>query len=234
MNVFVSVAIVFLITISAIGVVSLIGSQTIQQSRSFSEVSDVEQFFNQLDNSINEVVAEGRGASRTISVTLGKDFVINPSDESIQRETSSGSFDYMSRIKSGNLFYIAGDDVVCTRSDENGDGNVELVAENTYVKAVFQNISKTSNFTTSGNIISLLEKNSGQKIIISNSSIIIDDNETTSSGSGYSELLETGSRLPVCTVHFFVNSTTIMYDVYYKLYAGADFIVADVRNIVDK
>jgi hypothetical protein len=59
---------------------------------------------------------------------------------------------------------------------------------------------------------------------------VIDDNLLTTSGNGYSEISSSGQALPSCQVHFFMNST-VDYDIYYKLYAGADFFVVEVRNI---
>jgi len=80
-------------------------------------------------------------------------------------------------------------------------------------------------------VLSIKEKSSETTVSIVNSSIVIDGNQSSSTGNGYSELLRSGTSLPECTVHFFINSTSSDYDIFYTLYSGADFFVVDIRNV---
>jgi hypothetical protein len=102
------------------------------------------------------------------------------------------------------------------------------VMENSYLRAEFQKVNKSSNIDTGKNILRLTEKQTGRSIDIVNSSIVIDGNIATSGGVGYSEILESGRNLPVCVVHVFVDSS-VDYDVFYKLYSGADFLTTEIR-----
>jgi hypothetical protein len=156
-----------------------------------------------------------------------------PEEDAVQIKLDIGVMDYFSRVVKGNLVYIAGNDVTCREEDVNADGVADLVMENSFLRVAFKKTTRTSpmaGINTSASIMQLTEKTGGATINMINSSIIIDNNQATSSGTGYSEILKTGSDLPVCTVHFFVNST-VSYDVFYRLYAGADFITAEARNI---
>jgi len=238
MNVLISMAIIVMMTIMAIGLMMTISTQTVESAKAYSQVSEVEQFLNQVDNAIKEVSSEGQGATRVLKVVTKGEFVVDENEESIHYHTpTAGSFEYLSRRLYGNMLYIAGSDVNCYESDANGDGKKEIVAENTYLKAVFQKINRTASLAsmnTEKNILSLTEKNSGATLTLSNSSIVIDENLTTSYGSGYSEILKPGNNLPLCRVHFYINSTAMTYDIYYTLYSAADFLVVDVRNVADK
>ena len=125
------------------------------------------------------------------------------------------------------MMYISGNDVDCY---ENGN----ITMENSYLKAVFQRVDQSSplsSINTANNILALEEKTYNTYIYPENTSILIDDDPSTAYGTGYSELSGSGKGLPVCQVHFYVNSSATSYDVYYILYAGADFLVIDVRNV---
>jgi type II secretory pathway pseudopilin PulG len=229
MDALISLAIMVIVTVAAIGVMMAVGTQTIESTKSYSQTREAEQFLAGLDNAIKEVVMEGEGATRVVKITTAGDFQVNERENSIQyKALGSGFFEYFSRKISGDLLHVAGNDVNCYEANGN------IVAENSYVEMVFQKVNATASISTANNIISMTEKKSGTKITFSNSSIVVDDNSSTSYGTGYSEILRAGYGLPLCRVHFYVNSTALSYDIYYTIYTAADFVMADVRNVVDK
>ncbi len=232
-----SFVLTIVIVIAAITIVLVTSRSAVQSSTSFVEVSKVEDILQLIDNGMREVMAEGFNATRVVSFTTSERFESIPSEDSIEFKkegTNVFGVEYLTRSMKNNILFIGGDDVQCSETDGNNDGIADLVVENSFLKAVFQRVAKNvnlSNISTSSNLIRLVEKTGNTTITFANSSITIDSNVSTSSGRGYSELQRNGTLLPACTAHFFVNATSLSYDVYYKLYAGADFLVMDVRNI---
>jgi len=227
-----SSALLVLIVISLWAVVINIGNMTIASSKVYVNYNQAERILKYIDNIIKEVVLEGNSSVREFHPSSGE-FKVIGSENSIETSIVGNVIEYFSRKIEGNLVKIAGADVNCYKGDIDNDGDLDLVMENSFLKAGFQYIEKTnpmSGINTQHNIIYLEEKSYGTIIIPTNSSIVIDDNPTTSYGVGYSEILKEGRSRPVCIVHFFVNAS-LSYDIYYKLYAGADFLVIDIRNV---
>ena len=223
-----SLAIVMLIAFLGFTVVILIGLPAIDASKQQTTLKDAESAAQLIDNAIRGVVADGKGAIRVIDLT-SPEFVSVPQEDAFEFKATANIelFEHLSRRFAGNIVYIAGSDVSCSEGEQN------ITVENSRVLAVFQKIAKTapySSIDTARNLLSIREKPSGTALAIANSSIVIDDNQASASGNGYSELLRSGSSLPACTAHFFINSTSTDYDAYYTLYSGADFLVLDIRN----
>jgi len=227
-------AILLGIVITAVAIVLNVSNPTIELATTDIDVKISEDILHKIDNAINDIVREGTNSTRIVTFMPTKPIETIPEEDAVQFKASLGIIDYFSRIFKDNLVYIAGNDVNCREEDMNMDGVADLVLENTFIKAGFQKINKTSplsSINTTSNIVQIMEKTGSTLISPVNSSIIIDDNQTTARGVGYSELLKPGKDLPVCTAHFFVNSTSVSYDVFYRLYAGADFLAVEVRNI---
>ena len=230
MNPLLSLVFVLVMSIIAITLVLTIGLPIIDTAMNTERVREAKDALSFLDNYIQDVANEGQGAKRVFQFSSPGDFEIIPKEDSIQFEMESGIelYEYMSRRVVENLVHISGADVDCYTNDN-------ITMENTYLKVIFQKVdeaSPLSAITTDTNILMLNEKTYNSYIYPSNTSIIIDNDPTTAHGTGYSELLRSGRGLPSCQTHFYINSSAgISYDVYYILYAGADFLVADVRNI---
>ena len=132
--------------------------------------------------------------------------------------------EYLSRKVAGNIVQIAGSDVSCSDA-------ANLTLENSFLRVDLKNVAQAApaaSINTNDTMLAVKEKSGGTTVAFVNSTIVIDGDPATSSGTGYSEILKKGRDLPSCTAHVFVNST-VNYDIYYTLYAGADFLVMDVR-----
>ncbi|MCX6818938.1 MAG: hypothetical protein NT129_02965 [Candidatus Aenigmarchaeota archaeon] len=224
MNPLLSMMLLLLIAILAIAVVLSAGQSVIDKAsgnEKFREAADIMKF---IDNSISSVAEEGAGAKRILKFSSPGDFETIPRENALQFHAESSVLEYLSRKIIGNLVYISGNDVSCYSGSD-------LTMENSYLKAVFKKVDPMSAINTENNIVLIKEKTLNTEIYPTNSSVVIDDNPATASGIGYSEILKTGSNLPACSVHFFVNST-VSYDIYYTLYAGADFLAVEVRNLL--
>lgn len=232
-------AVLFGIVIVGVAFILVQSMPIIESSTSSTKLKNAENIMRTLDNSIMEVAQEGGNASRLVTFTTPDEFVVLDNEDAIEfriRSSAETGIDYFARIIRNNLVFISGNDVSCTESDANNDGNKDLVLENSFLKAAFQSVKRTqplSQLDTSYNIIQITEKIDYNSVTFANTSLVIDDNSSTSYGTGFSEILMPGKALPECTVHFFVDSG-VKYDIYYKLYAGADFLAIEVRNIRNK
>lgn len=231
-NTMLSVAILLILIVMTIFLVLSIGNPIVDAAVKATEFKSAEDDLHFIDDYIRSAAREGKDATRVFSFTSPKAFESIPREDAIQysAEGVSSVVEYFSRIFSGNFVYIGGNNVQCQERDADGDGTTDLVAENEKIRAVFRRITATSALNTSSVLTRLMDKTNNVNISIGNSSIVINEDYSTSSGVGYTEIGRSGLNLPVCQVHLFVNST-LDYDVYYKLYAGADFLVIEVRNI---
>ncbi|MBI3190095.1 hypothetical protein HYZ41_00150 [archaeon] len=224
------------IVVVSIAFVLLASNVTLEAASSNTEFRVVENIMKEIDNSLTEIEHEGLGSLRIVSFSEAKKFEVIPEEDSIQFKgitTTGTTIEYFSRIFKGNMIFIGGNDVKCSEKDGNADNITDIVLENSFITAVFQRVPKqapASNIDTSYNIVQITEKKGSTVVVFENSSIVIDDNVSSYRGIGYSEIEKADNSLPVCTVHFYVNATAVAYDVFYRLYAGADFLTAEVRN----
>jgi len=212
-----------LIVIATLGVVIAIGKPAVESAKTVDTIRNMENVFDLFSNYIKAVNYEGKDSVREYSYFSSSGIEFDSRDDSVSTriDVNKEMMEYLSRKDEG-IIYIAGSDVSCYE-----EGNT-LVIENSYLRVVFQKIS--GYYSTVNNIISITQKTDNFTIYPADSSIVIDDISATASGTGFSVISRTGRNLPVCRVQFFMNST-LDYDIFYKLYAGADFITTDVRNI---
>jgi len=225
-NVMISWVLVIVLVIAGIGVVMLATSSTLEQAQSAAALSQAEQVMAQLSNAIQSVGREGIGSSRTIQIpgTQGT-WQLAPEEDMIEFRLPISPLEPLVRRIRNGLTYISGFDAACSVGTY--AGAPAWILENSYLKVYLRKVNGTLN--TANNIIALQSKVTGNTIVPTDSSIQINDDAATSSGNGFSEMRM--GTLPKCRAHFFVNTTTLDYDIFYTLYSGADFLVAEVRNI---
>lgn len=226
MNPLLSSTILVLIFVTALVIVLNAGLPAVDTAKATAGLRDAERTMKFIDNAVAEVSEEGYGSRRIIS-NSSAEFLTIPEEDAVQYETVSPAelFEYFSRKVIGNIVRISGNDVRC-------DDSANLTLENSFMRIEFQKVARVSPLAaidTTNNILSIKEKIYNTIVYPANSSIVIDGDNSSSSGVGYSEILRKGTSLPECTIHFYINST-VNYDIFYKLYAGADFLVVDVRD----
>ena len=236
MNIALSVALVLLISVMSMVIVLSIGSTALSSATSSSQLIEAENMLRIMDNYISEAKSESEGSMRIVKLTFPGEFLVNAIDNSVQFKANvpAEMFEYGSRIIDGNIARIGGADASCSVADADSDGDNDLIMENSYVKLAFQRVERASPLSaidTKNNIAFITEKTRNATVQPVNSSVVIDNNMSTSTGNGYSEISRTANNLPACTVHFYIERSDISYDIYYTLYAYADFVVAEVRNI---
>ncbi|MBS3053872.1 MAG: hypothetical protein J4469_05210 [Candidatus Aenigmarchaeota archaeon] len=227
-----TVMILTAVIITAIGLVVSVSNPLIESSKETASMRDAEYLIKLIDDSVREVVKEGTNSRRMLNIRSAGEVETLPEEDAIQIGFSSraGLADYLTRLLKGNILFIAGNDVSCSNL-------TNITMENTFINVTFKKTQRTSplaQINTTENIVSMHEKTGNTRVSFVNSSIIINDNQSTSRGTGYSELLRSGKSMPSCTTHFFVNNSAIEYDIYYTLYAGADFLTIDVRSVLER
>ena len=213
-------SLVFLISIAAIGVVVSIGMPVISSASESTEIKNAQDDMKFVDDYIRSVAAEGRDAVRIYKFSSPKSFQTLPGDDVVQysKEVKTSFVQYLTRTITGDLLSMSGNNVNCA------DDGTYYVLENDKLAAYFRKINGT--IDTADIIYKIVQKTNNATVFVGNSSILVDG---SSAGVGYTQI-SSGLRLPACQLHAAVNST-VNYDVYYRLYAGADFLVVDVRNI---
>lgn len=232
-NVVLTAVLVVLLAISAMALSLVLGFPILTSGITTREVRDAESDLRALDNLIREVAGEGEGAARRFNYNSPSQFRAIASDDAIEfsAQVDVEAYDYLSRTQSGNVIFINGHDVDCREADDNGDGTTDLVLENQLVKFVFnrtQRITPHSSIDTTLSILSITDKTNSVTVNPVNASVRIDG--SSNNGTGFSEILDAGKGKPSCAAHFFINATR-SYDIFYRLYTGADFAVMEVRNI---
>lgn len=232
METLLSVILLFVIVIVAIGAVLTIGNPIIDIALRDTEIKNAEDDLHFIDNYIRTIAREGKDSMRIFKFSSPKSFETIPGEDAIQFSTTAdtNAMEYLTRSFSGNFVYVSGNNVNCQEKDGDGDGSIDLVAENDKLKAVFRKIAVDTAIVTDRIFMQVTDKTNNATIYVGNSSVVINEDPSTSVGVGYTEISQSGTSLPLCQVHAFVNMT-IDYDIYYKLYAGADFLVVEVRNI---
>jgi hypothetical protein len=222
-SVYISWVIVLVLVIIGIAVVLSSGFPVIETSKSSVALAEAEHFLSQLDSAISEVAQEGIGSSRLLRVPPGDYRLI---DSGVEFRTIGSSFEPLSRRLSGSLVAIGGSDATCAGEPYGVTPAYRL--ENSFIRAYLQ--QQSASVDTKSNVLAIQSKHNNLTIEPADTSIVIDGQAASSAGSGFSELLREGSGQPYCRVRYFVNGTR-SYDVFYTLYAGADFLQVEVRNI---
>lgn len=218
--------IIVAVVIITIAAVFVLGKPIIENAGIGAKLDEAESALKTIENNVYEVVDEGPGSSRVFTVNVPGEITKKENTLQFQIKSPKPVFDYFSRsFVTDSITRISENDARCYAAEN-------IVMENSRIRVELQRVVKTNplqEINTKNNIASILQKDSGSIIRPSDTSIFIDALVETRSGNGYSELMAEGPQ-PVCIAHFFVDSS-LDYDIYYKLYSGADFLVVEVRNI---
>lgn len=231
MNPLFSLILMTLVILTAIGMVISIGNPIVERNKLSSSVKEAEMAVEKISNCIADVVSEGNGSSRKFDTgSFGGEFEMRDYENSITYSIRGPRiFDYFSRTYRNGYYMISGSDVDCYEA-----GSL-LVMENSRIAFYFRmsgSPSAPSYIDTSTHLNRTVQKDYGQDIYFTNSTIMIDDMLLSSNGTGYSELMNPGEGLPVCVFHMRIEPSSYpAYDVYYTLFAGADYALMEVSGV---
>lgn len=233
------IAAVFVLAISlaAIVIVLRVGLPSVSEAREFATLTEAKGVLQAIDSAIREVAAEGEGSARRLSlrITGGRYFIDNVTDEvRFELESESAIVTPCTGIRDGRILINSGGDVVGAERDENGDGVTDLVLENSKVMLVINKTgsktSPTAGFDTRKLILKMWIKSPNVNVTPTDSSIMIDNLANTDRGTGYTELLDTGTQMGRGRIRAHVESTGgINYDIIYNLFCG-DYVRIDVQD----
>ena len=232
---FISLILVVMISIAGMVLVLRIGRPLLEKMEDFSRFSEAKDVMNQINSAIKEVSYEGNGSSRKLGAKIsGGEYRVSSSEDSIiyELESKYELFPPGMWKRDGDLVISTGGDVKAYEADVTGDGQTELVLENSRILFA---INKTANETSPESlntkylIKKLWVKDSDTNITPTDSSIQILNTSNSSFGTGYTELLDTGSHLNKGRIKLsLTTSSGVNYYLVYSLTAKSDFVKASV------
>jgi len=202
-----------------------------------SLIQKAEHFMQQVDSSVQEVVSEGEGSTRTLTTNFDRgQLYFDDSTSSLvyELQTDASVISPQTSRTTGNIILSSNADVTVENTSHNGTPCYMM--ENEYIRACIKNVGSQSNQKdiNTSNLLVLYEFNDpegGTTQLDGNMTVKLNDIELTSYGTGYTTAPETGDFLGTGEVVATVASEYgFTYDVYYRLPTGSDFIQVNVQN----
>jgi len=229
-NVFLAFVLVVTISIAGVVVVMRVWQPYFERSRDFATLTEARSVMNNINSLIKQVAYEGEGSSRKITFdSSGGEYRFYSSDDKIiyELESKYQLFPPGMCKREGDLEINTGADVRAYEADVTGDGQPELVIENSRILFA---VNKTGNQTNPAGwdssylIKKLWIKDENKNITPSSSSLYIQGSEETKSGTGYVQLLDSGDCLSEGRIKFHLETSKGTIEIIYTLKAKADFI----------
>ena len=220
------------ITLTAIAIVFQTAIPVVEKLQHSVVIDRMKTTFSDLDEIIRTVAAEGRGARRTIFLNIepGKLTVNETADRVVwEFATEAEIMSCRTAQRFGNL--IVGCNLETIAYEGTYNATDAYVLENERMTAYFKKIgSPTSHaaFNMSDALLALYQKDTGNWLDNAGFfDVTIDNNASSSTGTGYTELIEAGENLPYATVATFMNSSEVDYYVNFTLESGLDFLIIE-------
>lgn len=225
------------VAVSAISAALTVGVPAIQDMQEAASIQKAQNFMERVDSSVQEVVSEGEGSTRTLTADFdrGKLYFDNDTNSLVyELQTDAEIISPQTSRKTGNIVLSSNADV--TVKNTSVDGTPCYLMENKYIKACIKNVGNQSN-QKSINTSELLvlyefkDPDGSNKKLDGNITVELNEVNTTAWGTGYTEATETGDYEGTGEVVATIASDYgFTYDVYFRLPTGADFMKVDVQN----
>lgn len=225
------------VAVTAISGALTIGVPAIENMQDAASIQKAENFMRQVDSSVQEVVSEGEGSTRTLTTNFdrGRLYFDNSTKSLVyELQTDASVISPQATRTSGNVVLSSNADVSVSNTSVNGVSCYMM--ENKYIKACIKNVGSQSNQKSinSSNLLVLYEfKNPDgtNKNLNGNLTVKLNQIDSTSYGTGYTTATETGDFIGTGEVVATIASDYgFTYDVYFRLPTGSDFIKVDVQN----
>lgn len=230
-QIWISVVIYVLVVTAIIAIILQAGIPLLNDVRDNNKYSKAKNTFASLDSYIREVASEGAGSQRVVTLEIHEGELILDNDAvALELETQSELLEPRSSVKLGNLVIISGSNVKAT------EYNDSYVLEN---NRILVNITKFGNSTSyvdinTTNLIKYIKLKENSVKSTGSFSFFVDGSKETAKGTGYTSILNTGDNLGFATVVAYMNTSTKRYELHLTLESDADFLIADVKNLVYK
>ncbi len=230
-EIWVSAVIYVLVGVIVLTIVIQAGVPLIKKLEERSNVNRARNTFTALDQQIQEIAKEGQGSQRVVPLEVSEGTVrVEDSKLRWKIETSSKIIEPKTRVELGNL--VIASDVDVSSVEYPGS----FIIQNSKILVNFTKLGSQSNQTTVNtssliNYVTFKDTGSSTAGIFS---FFINQNASTANGTGYNELLQTGTGLASATLRTHVNSTIYDYDLLLSLDSKADFLRATIENFKAK
>ena len=225
--IWVSAVIYVLVGIIVLTIVIEAGIPFIKSLQERSNVNRARNTFSSLDQQIQDVAKEGQGSQRIIPLEVSEGSVkVEDGKLRWKIETNSKVLEPRTRIELGNLVIASDVDVSAA------DFTNYHVLQNSRILVNFSRYGSKGNpasINTSSIINYIRFKDTGSQTTGA-FTFFIDQNASSTNGTGYTELQQTGSGLASATLKAYVNSTVYEYDLLLTLDSKADFLRAQIEN----
>lgn len=231
-GVMIAVIILSMIVMSSFIVLVSINS-LMRQSGDFVSFNEAKQTMANLDSVVRQLLFESPGSSRDFSIDLQKgEFFSDDAKNRFYIKLDTEAVDPQTLVKEGPMRIERGPFVDAYEADVDNDGSIDLVLEN---EALVFAVAKTGNATSPqeidfGKIIKqMVVKQTGFSYAPSARLFINSINST--SGTGYTTLVEKGSLLPSSSILIRIDSGNNEYEAIFTLNAANDFIEMKIKTI---
>jgi hypothetical protein len=231
------------VSITAITAAITIGQPAIENMQDAAAIRKAQNFMQDLDTSVQQVVAEGEGSTRTLTVNLdrGELYFDNESNTIVYEiETDAELISPQSSQRTGNVVLSSSADVSVYNVTSGGDdapsgysGPDCYMMENEHLKACIKQVGAIGNEQSlnTSNLLTYYEFKDQTKTFDGSMKIELNEIYNTSWGTGYTRPVETGSYIGTGQVRAHVSSEYgYKYDIVYSLPTGSDFMKVDVKN----
>lgn len=225
--VWVSAVIYVLVGIIVLTVVIEAGIPFIKSLQERSNVNRARNTFSSLDQQIQDVAKEGQGSQRIVPLEVSEGSVkVEDGRLRWKIETNSKVLEPRTRIELGNLVIASDVDVSAA------DFTNFHVLQNSRILVNFSRYGSKDNHTSinTSSLINYIRFEGTGSQTTGAFTFFINQNASSTTGTGYTELQDTGTGLASATLKAYVNSSVYDYDLLLTLDSKADFLRAQIEN----
>ncbi len=184
-----------------------------------------------IDQQIRDVAGEGIGSQRVVPLEV-QEGKVTVEDNKLRwkLETDTKLMEPRTKIAQGSLIVTADVDV------SSSEKNDYYILQNSKILANLSKFGSETNITNinTSRLINYIEFKDNSARTNGTFTFSVNNSAATSTGKGYTKLLDSGSGLVSARVMAHVNTTNFDYDIELKLDSKADFIKAELKNVVVK
>jgi hypothetical protein len=228
------VAIAITVGISIIAVNTIM--PIINEEKSMQSFQESKNSLSTIDEAVRQMLLESVGSRRQIDIDVRSGRLVVAGDEDkikIQMEGYKLA-DPGTTIQEGDIQIRTSGLVDAAEQDIDGDGNIDLVLNNSLVSFAVRKIGNITNWSSidTSSIITQIMNRRTNTTIMPTSGIMINDKAGTSLGTGYTTLTETGINIPSASILVFMNSTSgTQYEALFTLSPATDFVELEIKNL---
>ena len=225
-QIWISAVLYFLIATVAVLIILSAGTPLLAKMKDKTMFAKTKDTMVNLDKHIQDVASEGQGSQRLITVELGEG-TMKIENNQLKWDLDTETEIIEPRTKASLVNYV-----VCTNCDVSTSITDEyFILNNTRISVYLNKIGNSTDWATI-NTSNLIEK----IILLENDAEINGTfyfeliNYSSTNGTGYTTLLDSGDMLDSATVLAHFNTTNFEYDLELTLDSQADFLATKIKN----